>query len=72
VVWRTQSTVTHPKGVGIKFRLESKQQRRVLRQITTRLRKIASLYRRSRYLMSQDEFLKRLDELERHGAQDSA
>lgn len=72
VVWQTQSTVTHPKGVGIKFSLETKLQRRVLRQINARLRKIASLYRRSRYLMSQDEFLKRLDELENRGVQDSA
>lgn len=68
VVWRTQSTVTHPKGVGIKFALDSRPQKRVLRQINARLRKIASLYRRSRYLMNQDEFLKRLDELERRGA----
>ena len=68
VVWRTQSTVTHPKGVGIKFSLETRPQKRVLRQINGRLRKIASLYRRSRYLMNQDEFLKRLDELERRGA----
>lgn len=72
VVWRTQSTVTHPKGVGIKFSLDTKMQKRVLRQINTRLRKIASLYRRSRYLMSQDEFLKRLDELEKRGIQDTA
>lgn len=72
VVWRTQSTVTHPRGVGIKFSLEGKTQKRVLRQINNRLRKIASLYRRSRYLMSQDEFLKRLDELENRGIQDSA
>lgn len=71
VVWRTQSTVTHPKGVGIKFALDSRMQKRVLRQINSRLRKIASLYRRSRYLMSQDEFLKRLDELENTSAKDS-
>jgi hypothetical protein len=64
VVWRTHSTVTHPRGVGIKFALETRVQKRVLRQINSRLRKIATLYRRSRYLMSQDEFLKRLDELE--------
>ena len=72
MVWLTQSTVTHPKGVGIKFSLETKLQRRALRQVNARLRKIASLYRRSRYLMSQDEFLKRLDELENRGMQDSA
>ena len=64
VVWRTQSTVTHPKGVGIKFRPHTKPQKRALKQVTLRLRKIAALYRRSRYLMSQEEFLKQLQELE--------
>jgi hypothetical protein len=72
VVWRTPSTVTHPKGIGIKFSLDNKKQRRTLRQINNRLRKIASLYRRSRYLMNQDEFLKRLDELERVEDRDTA
>jgi hypothetical protein len=72
VVWRTQSTVTHPKGIGIKFSLPTRPQKRVLRQVTGRLRKIATLYRRSRYLMSQEEFMRRLDELEKHGVKDSA
>jgi hypothetical protein len=72
IVWRTQSRVTHPKGVGVKFAITTRAQKRVLKQINAKLRKIAQLYRRSRYLMSQDEFMKRLDELEKHGIQDSA
>lgn len=64
VVWRTQSTVTHPKGVGIKFTQLTRQQRRVLAQVNRRLKKIAALYRRSRYLLNQEEFLKRLQEIE--------
>jgi hypothetical protein len=72
VVWRTRSTVTHPKGVGVKFVVSTRPQKRVLRQINARLRKIAALYRRSRYLMSQEDFIKRLDELEKNGIKDSA
>jgi uncharacterized membrane protein (DUF2068 family) len=63
-VWRTQSTVTHPKGVGIKFGEMSRAERRTLRSINARLKKIAQLYKKSRYLLNQDEFLKRLQELE--------
>jgi Tfp pilus assembly protein PilZ len=65
VVWCTQSTVTHPKGVGVKFSLENRAQKRVLRRINQRLKKIASLYKRQRYLLNQDEFMKRLEQLER-------
>ena len=72
VVWLTQSRVTHPKGIGVKFALTTRTQKRSLKQINGRLRKIASLYRRSRYLMSQDEFMKRLDEIEKRDLQNSA
>jgi hypothetical protein len=65
VVWCTQSTVTHPRGVGIKFMSLTRADKRALRQITRRLRKIASFYRRSRYLMNQEDFLKKLQEMER-------
>ncbi len=64
VVWCAHSAVTHPKGVGIKLSLLSKEQKRALRIICRRLRKIGALYRSSRYLISQDEFLKKLEELE--------
>ena len=64
VVWRTQSTVTHPQGVGIKFSPLLKPQRKKLKSISHHLKKISSLYTSSRYLMSQDEFFKRMDELQ--------
>jgi hypothetical protein len=64
VVWRTRSTVTHPKGVGVKFQPVNRAQKRSLRVVNVRLKKIADLYRRSRYLVNQEEFLKRLHELE--------
>jgi hypothetical protein len=65
VVWRTVSTVTHPKGIGVKFAQVSRPQRKALRAITQRLRKIAAYYRSARYLTSQDEFMKRLEELQK-------
>lgn len=66
-VWCTQSAVTHPKGVGIKFGILSRNQKRVLRFISRRLRKIAKFYRKSRYWMSQEEFVQKLHELETRG-----
>ncbi len=64
VVWRTQSAVTHPKGIGVKFAGLGKPQKRTLRAVTERLRRISSLYTSSRYLMSQEEFMRRLTELQ--------
>jgi Tfp pilus assembly protein PilZ len=64
VVWCTQSTVTHPKGIGVKFSPLARPTRRTLRAMTRRLKLISSLYRSSRYLMSQEEFLRRLEELQ--------
>ncbi len=63
-VWLAQSTVTHPKGVGIKFCFLTKVQKRALRNIQKRLKKISSLYRRSRYWMNPEEFNKHLDAIE--------
>ena len=64
IVWKTQSTVTHPRGIGIKFAVLSRPERRNLRLVTRKLKKIAVLYRKSRYLLNQEEFLKRLEEIE--------
>ncbi len=48
VVWKTASTVTRPRGVGIKFDKVDRKQKRSLKVINRRLRKIAAFYRRSR------------------------
>jgi Tfp pilus assembly protein PilZ len=64
IVWRTQSTVTHPKGVGVKFMELDRDQRRALKIITRRLKRISDFYKRSRYLLNQEEFVRRLQELE--------
>jgi hypothetical protein len=63
-VWLAASSVTHPKGIGIKFGALSKSQKRAFRSIGRRLRKISTLYRRSRYLIGQEEFLKQIKEIE--------
>lgn len=64
IVWRSRSTVTTPKGVGIKFSRLSRSRKRTLRMINHRLKKISTLYRRSRYLLNQEEYVRRLEELE--------
>ena len=64
VVWCAESTVTHPRGIGIKFSPTDKVQKKSLRLMQKRLRKVKSLYRKYRYLLSQDDFLKKLEEIE--------
>lgn len=64
VVWRAASTVTHPKGVGVRFEPLSRMDRRSLRLIARRLRQVADLYRKSRHLLSPEEFQRELDRLE--------
>jgi Tfp pilus assembly protein PilZ len=64
VVWKSESTVTHPKGVGVKFTTIERQEKRSLRLVAKRLKKIANFYRTSRYLLNPEDFLKRFEELE--------
>lgn len=64
VVWRTNSTVTHPKGVGVKFEPLLRHERRSLRVIARRLKQISQLYRKSRYRLSPEEFQKEIDQLD--------
>ncbi len=64
VVWCTDSTVTHPKGVGVKFNPLPRMQRRILRAITHRLKEISALYRSSRYILPEDEFDRRMSRLQ--------
>jgi hypothetical protein len=64
VVWRTQSGVTVPRGIGVKFVPIPKEQKRVFRAVLTQIRRINRHYRSSRYLLSQEEYFKRLHELQ--------
>jgi uncharacterized membrane protein (DUF2068 family) len=64
VVWLTESAVIHPRGIGVKFTELTKAQKRALRTIAKKLKSIASVYRRHRYLMSQEEFLKQFEKVD--------
>jgi hypothetical protein len=63
VVWRPSGSVTYPTGVGVKFGVLSRAQRRGLRAVEKRLRKIGRFYSASRYLMNPEEFSRRMAEL---------
>lgn len=64
VVWEAMSTVTHPMGIGVLFEFVPKEQRKILRAICARLRRIAAHYRKYRYWMEPIEFEKILLELQ--------
>lgn len=63
IVWRSKSTVTHPKGCGIKFMAMPRDQRKALRLVEGRLKRISAFYRSSRLLMEPAEFSQRMEEL---------
>lgn len=65
VVWAALSTVTHPRGVGVKFERPAKPVRRSLKEVQRRLRSLAKLYRRYRVLLPEDEFNARWGQIER-------
>lgn len=65
VVWRSQNTVTHPKGMGIKFDDLNKAQKKVLKAATVHLKKIAHL-QDSKNKISQEDFVTRMEELRTH------
>lgn len=72
IAWRAKESVTIPKGMGVKFLPLRRPQKRTLRQICRRLKQISDFYRRSRYLLSHEEFCKRLKELESEILQSSS
>ncbi|MBL7717054.1 MAG: PilZ domain-containing protein [Bdellovibrionales bacterium] len=63
VVWCPQSAVTHPKGVGIKFGTMTRVNRKALRAMDRRLKRIRAFYRTYRLLMAEEEFSKRMNDL---------
>jgi Tfp pilus assembly protein PilZ len=67
IVWVTESSVTHPKGIGIKFMRLGRAHRKQLKSITQRLKKIAAYYRRSRHFLTPEEFDKGVKEIENQG-----
>lgn len=65
VVWRTQTTVTLPKGVGVKFGGMTKTQKRRLKILTQHLEKISTLNLKKRYILTSEEFEKQLEALQK-------
>ncbi len=65
VVWRSQSSVTHPKGVGVKFDLLDKTQKRIMKAATQHLKRISAV-QNSRNKISVEEFNERMAKLKAH------
>lgn len=65
IVWRSQSTVTHPKGVGVKFDEPDKLQKKVLKAACGHLKRISQM-QSSRTRMSAEEFHQKLEALKSH------
>lgn len=65
VVWRSQSSVTHPKGVGVKFDRLDKDQKRVMRAAARHLKKISAV-QNLRNRISVEEFNIRMAKLKAH------
>ncbi|MFN7684192.1 MAG: PilZ domain-containing protein [Oligoflexia bacterium] len=63
VVWRTYGAVTFPRGIGVKFSPMERSTRRALSAATLRVRKLALLYRRGRFLLGDDELKKAIEKL---------
>jgi hypothetical protein len=65
IVWRSTSSVTHPKGVGVKFDPLTKDQARVMKAATQQLKRISSL-QASRNRYSTEEFNSKMARLKAH------
>lgn len=63
-VWITSSTVTLPRGAGVKFFKLPRPVKARLKTVAARLHKLSNLYRRERNQDQQKEFLQLLDELQ--------
>lgn len=64
-VWRSQSSVTHPKGIGVKFDALDKAQKRVMKAATIHLKKI-SIVQNARNKLSVEEFNQKMAKLKSH------
>jgi len=65
VVWRSQSSVTHPKGVGVKFDILDKSQRKVMKAATRHLKRISAV-QGARNRMAPEEFNRKMAEMKAH------
>lgn len=63
LVWNAMSTVTHPQGMGIKFTVIAKKDRKRFKAVEKRLMAAHRFYRSSRVWMGQAEFSQKMGEL---------
>lgn len=68
VVWRSHSSVTHPKGVGVKFDVLDHLSKKVMKAACAHLKKISAM-QGSRGRMTEAEFAKKMDGLRSHHLQ---
>ncbi|MEW6057491.1 MAG: PilZ domain-containing protein [Bdellovibrionota bacterium] len=59
VVWRTESMVTHPKGIGVKFDTLSKENVFCLKQATKKMKELAKAYSQMTRERNWQEYLQR-------------
>ncbi len=59
VVWKTESRVTHPKGIGIKFAPLNKDQLYVLKYATKKLHQLSRVYSELTHEKNWEEYLSR-------------
>lgn len=64
VIWLAPSAITYPRGVGIQFFPLAKVEKQNLRLILKKLKRLSRHYRRNRYWMSPELFLKRWEDIE--------
>lgn len=64
IVWKADSGVTHPKGIGVKFAPITQNQKRLFQAIDVRLKELSSLYSKSRYLVSEEIFFEKMAALQ--------
>jgi c-di-GMP-binding flagellar brake protein YcgR len=56
VVWCAQMAVVHPQGLGLRFRNVPSQERKRLKKLEKKLKRMHAFYRRFRVLLSHQEF----------------
>lgn len=64
VVWKTESTVTLPKGIGVKFESMGRRMRKKMRIAERRVQRVLKLYRRDDKINQEAPFQKILETLE--------
>jgi hypothetical protein len=72
VVWKCESSVTLPKGIGIKFYRIGRQKRKRVRMAARRIESVLAIYRSKTSDVQEEVFQKILDDLQTRRVQISA